>query len=59
MKNNRVVRKFQFLNSFLIKIVFLQGFARKNAGLLRGPTGFPNKSNIKIPDRDIKGLNVA
>ena len=42
----KVVRKLQFLNNFLIKIAFLQGFARKNARLVREPTGFPNKSII-------------
>jgi transcriptional regulator with XRE-family HTH domain len=47
-KTIRVVRKLQFLNNFLIKIAFLQGFARKNARLVREPTGFPNKSIVKV-----------
>ena len=47
-KTIRVVRKLQFLNNFLIKIAFLQGFARKNARLVREPTGFPNKSILSM-----------
>jgi ribokinase len=50
-KNIRVVRKLQFLNNFLKNLHFCRaGFekaeARKNAGLVREPTGFPNKSII-------------
>ena len=44
-KNNRVVRKLQFLNNFLMKIAFLQGFSPKKCKTVREPTGFPNKSN--------------
>ena len=43
---NRVVRKLQFLNNFLIKIAFLQGFSPKKCKTVREPTGFPNKSNF-------------
>ena len=44
--SNRVVRKLQFLNNFLRKSHFCRALARKNARLVREPTGFPNKSNI-------------
>jgi hypothetical protein len=50
---NRVVRKLQFLNNFHIKKHFCRAevavgnlSARKNAGLVRELTEFPNKSNI-------------
>ena len=55
-KNNRVVRKLQFQNNFLkkthfcraefFKVNFEKVEARKNAGLVRQPTGLPNKSNM-------------
>jgi len=45
-KKIRVVRKLPFLNNFLIKTHFCRALARKNAGLVREPTGFPNKSII-------------
>ena len=47
MNKNRVVRKLQFLNNFLRKSHFCRALARKNARLVREPTGFPNKSNEK------------
>jgi TolB-like protein len=45
-KKIRVVRKLQFLNNFLIKTHFCRALARKNTGLVREPTGFPNKPII-------------
>ena len=48
--NNRVVRKPQFLNNFLIKTAVLQAEGRKTARLARQPTRLSNKSNIFILD---------
>jgi len=42
----RVVRKLQFLNNLLIKSHFCRALARKNARLVREPTGFPHKSIV-------------
>jgi len=47
IKDNRVVRKLQFLNNFLRKTALFYGFAIKNTGLVRQPTGLLNKSNIE------------
>ncbi|MCL2609072.1 MAG: hypothetical protein FWD94_04115 [Treponema sp.] len=41
----KVVRKLQFQNNFLLKTHFCRALARKNARIVRKPTGFPNKSN--------------
>ena len=41
---NRVVRKLQFPNNFLLKTHFCRALARKNARLVREPMGFPHKS---------------
>jgi hypothetical protein len=51
LKHIIVVRKLQFLNNFLKKSHFCRADfekvkARKNARLVREPTGFPNKSII-------------
>jgi hypothetical protein len=46
----RVVRKLQFLNNFLRKLHFCRALARRNARLVREPTGFPNKSIILKDD---------
>ena len=43
--NNRVVRKLQFLNNFLIKTAKYRTLVRYFARLVREPTGFSNKSN--------------
>ena len=48
--SNRVVRKLQFRNNFLLKTHFcraLARLARKNARFVREPIGFPNKSNTE------------
>ena len=45
IRKNRVVRKLQFQNNFLLKTHFCRALARKNARLVREPMGFPNKSN--------------
>jgi hypothetical protein len=48
--SNRVVRKLQFLNNFLIKSIFAElklVLARKNAGLVRQLTKLSNKSNTR------------
>jgi len=45
-KINRVVRKLQFTNNFLIISHFYRALARKNARLVREPTGFHHKSNF-------------
>ena len=47
---NRVIRKLQFLNNFLMKTAFLQGFSPKKCETVREPTGFPNKSNERLND---------
>ena len=46
--DNRVIQKLQFLNNFLMKTAFLQGFSPKKCETVREPTGFPNKSNISF-----------
>jgi energy-coupling factor transport system ATP-binding protein len=43
---NRVVQKLQFLNNFHNEKASFQSFSPKNAGLVREPTGFLNKSNV-------------
>jgi hypothetical protein len=47
---DRVVRKLQFQNIFQLKKAFFRAFARKNAGLVREPTRFLNKSIIRLPN---------
>jgi hypothetical protein len=50
----RVVRKLQFLNNFLNKNSIFVGLARKNAGLVKEPTGFLHKSIDFHDFKDIK-----
>jgi Uma2 family endonuclease len=62
---NRVVRKLQFLNNYLRKLHFCRALARKNAGLVREPTGFPYKSidmygnEDTVPVAVLPGLNIT
>ena len=42
-KDNRVVRKLQFLNNFLIKIAFLQGFSLKKCWTCEGTNRVPEQ----------------